>query len=42
MAMTKPKKNDEPERESEARQLRRELFDEDMLDKLMALRVRVS
>lgn len=35
MTMTKPKK-DAGEQESEARQLRRELFDEDMLDKLMA------
>ena len=34
MAMTKPKKNDEPE--PEARQLRREFFDDEMLDKLMA------
>ncbi|RIK16402.1 MAG: IS256 family transposase [Acidobacteria bacterium] len=33
--MTKPKKDVE-EQESEARRLRRELFDEDMLDKLMA------
>ena len=35
MTMTKAKK-DADEQESEARQLRRELFDEDMLDKLMS------
>ena len=35
MTMTKPKK-DAGEQESEARRLRRELFDDDMLDKLMA------
>ena len=35
MTMTKPKK-DAGEREPEARRLRRELFDDDMLDKLMA------
>ena len=34
MTMTKPKKDAEPE--PEARRLRRELFDDDMLDKLMA------
>ena len=36
MAMTKPKKSDEPGQEPEARQLRREFFDDEMLDKLMA------
>lgn len=36
MAMTKPRKHDEPVQEPEARRLRRELFDDEMLDKLMA------
>ena len=35
MAMTKPK-DDAQREEPEARRLRRELFDDDMLDKLMA------
>ena len=36
MAMTRPKKDEGVEREPEARRLRRELFDDEMLDKLMA------